>query len=35
MRKTLIALLVLAIIGGLAFYVSRQPEPDKNHKLFD
>ena len=32
-RKTLLALLVLAIIGGLAFYVSRQPAPDKNHKL--
>jgi hypothetical protein len=35
MRKTLLALLVLAIIGGFAFYVSRQPEPEKNHKLFD
>lgn len=34
-RKTLLALLVLAIIGGLAFYVSRQAPPDKNHKVFN
>ena len=34
-RKTLLALLVLAIIGGLAYYVSRQPEAQKNYKLFN
>jgi hypothetical protein len=34
-RKTFLALLVLVLIGGLAFYVSRQPEPQKNHKMFD
>jgi hypothetical protein len=35
LRKTIIALLVLAIIGGFAYYVSRQPEPQKTHKLFE
>lgn len=35
LRKTIIALLVLVLIGGLAFYLSRQPQPQKNHKLFD
>src|SRR5271167_692662 len=34
-RKTLLALLVLVLIGGFAFYLSRQPEPQKNHKLLD
>jgi hypothetical protein len=34
-RKTLLALLLLAIVGGFAYYISRQPEPQKNHKLFD
>jgi hypothetical protein len=34
-RKTLIALLVLVAIGGLAYYVSRQPVSEKSHKLFD
>ncbi len=35
LRKTILALAVLAIIGGFAFYVSRQPQPQKNHKLFE
>src|SRR5271167_4065499 len=35
LRKTFLALLVLVLIGGLAFYVSRQPEQQKNRKLFD
>lgn len=35
LRKTIIALAVLAIIAGFAFYVSRQPEPQKTHKLFE
>jgi len=34
-RKTLRAVLALAIVGGFAYYISRQPEPQKNHKLFD
>lgn len=34
-RNTIIALLVLLILGGLAFFVSRTPEPEKTHKLFD
>ena len=34
-RKTLLALLLLAIVGGFAYYIGRQPEPQKNHKLFD
>jgi Domain of unknown function (DUF4340) len=34
-RKTLLALLVLAIVGGFAYYISRQPAPQKNHQLFD
>jgi len=34
-RKTLLALLALVLIGGFAFYLSRQPEPQKNHKLLD
>ncbi len=34
-RKTLFALVLLAIVGGFAYYISRQPEPLKNHKLFD
>lgn len=35
LRKTFLALVVLALIGGFAYYVSRQPEPQKIHKLFD
>lgn len=34
-RKTLLALLVLAIVSGFAYYISRQPEPQKDHKLFN
>jgi Domain of unknown function (DUF4340) len=34
-RKTFLALLVLVIIGGFAYYVSRQPEAQKNYKLFN
>src|SRR5258708_39591910 len=34
-RKTLFALVLLAVVGGFAYYISRQPEPLKNHKLFD
>jgi Domain of unknown function (DUF4340) len=34
-RKTLLALLALVLIGGFAYYLSRQPEPQKNHKLLD
>jgi hypothetical protein len=33
-RKTWLALLALAIIGGYAYYSSLQPEPSKNHKVF-
>jgi Domain of unknown function (DUF4340) len=34
-RNTIIALVALVILGGLAFFVSRTPEPAKTHKLFD
>lgn len=33
-RKTWLALLALAIIGGYAYYSSLQPEPSKNHAVF-
>ncbi len=33
-RKTWLALLALAIIGGYAYYSSLQPEPSKNHTVF-
>src|SRR5579863_3744575 len=35
LRKTILALVALAIIGGFAFYVSREPVPQKNYKLFN
>lgn len=35
LRNTIIALVALALIGGIAFYAGRHPESDKNHKLFD
>src|SRR5580658_3587009 len=34
-RNTVIALVALLILGGLAFFVSRTPEPAKTHQLFD
>jgi hypothetical protein len=34
-RNTIIALLVLVILGSLALFVSRTPEPEQTHKLFD
>ena len=34
LRNTFIALVVLALIGGFAFYVSREPVAQKNYKLF-
>ena len=34
-RNTVIAFIALLILGGLAFYVSRTPEPSKTHRLFD
>ena len=34
LRNTIIALVVLALIGGFAFYLSRQPVAQKNYKLF-
>src|ERR1700674_4016625 len=34
LRKTILALALLAIIGGFAFYISRQPAAQKNFKLF-
>ena len=35
LRNTIVALVVLAVIGGLAFYISRQPVAQKNYKLFN
>src|SRR5580698_246857 len=35
LRKTILALAVLAIIGGFAFYLSREPQTQKNFKLFN
>jgi hypothetical protein len=35
LRKTMLALALLAIIGGFAFYMSRHPQTPKMHKLFD
>jgi len=35
LRKTILALAVLAIIGGFAFYISRQPQTQKSYKLFN
>jgi hypothetical protein len=34
LRNTIVALIVLALIGGFAFYISRQPVAQKNYKLF-
>jgi hypothetical protein len=34
LRKTMFALVVLAIIGGFAVYVSRHPQAEKFYKLF-
>ncbi len=34
LRKTILALAVLAIIGGFAIYISLQPVAQKNYKLF-
>jgi hypothetical protein len=34
-RNTVIALVALVILGGLAFFASRTPEPAKTHQLFD
>jgi hypothetical protein len=34
-RNTVIALAALAILGGLAFFASRTPEPAKTHQLFN
>src|SRR5580704_12389315 len=34
-RNTVIALIALAVLGGLAFFASRAPEPSKTHQLFD
>jgi hypothetical protein len=34
-RNTVIALIALAVLGGLAFFASRTPEPSKTHQLFD
>jgi len=34
LRKTFFALAILAIVGGLAYYSSLQPAPEKGHKLF-
>ncbi len=34
-RKTWLALLALAIIGGYAYYSSLRPEPSKNRKVFE
>ncbi len=33
-RKTLVALIALAIIGGFAYYTSLRPAPTKTHKIF-
>jgi len=33
-RNTVIALVALAVLGGLAFFASRTPEPSKTHQLF-
>ncbi len=35
LRNTIVALVVLALIGGFAFYISRQPVAQKNYKLFN
>ena len=35
LRKTILALALLAIIGGFALYIGRHPETPKFHKLFD
>jgi len=34
-RNTVIALIALLILGGVAYYVSRTPPPSKTHQLFD
>src|SRR5271163_4824652 len=34
-RNTIIALLALLILGSLALFISRTPEPAKIHKIFD
>jgi Domain of unknown function (DUF4340) len=34
LRKTFIALVVLAIVGGFAYYINRHPEAQQKHKLF-
>src|ERR1700738_3447277 len=34
LRKTILALAVLAIIGGVAFFISRQAGAQKNFKVF-
>lgn len=34
-RNTIIALVALAILGGLAIFASRSPEPAKTHQLFN
>jgi hypothetical protein len=34
LRKTIIVIVLLAIVGGYSYYLSRQPKPDKTPKLF-
>ncbi len=34
LRKTFLALVVLAIVGGFAYYINRHPEAQQKHKLF-
>jgi hypothetical protein len=35
LRKTILALALLAIVGGFAYYISHQPEVQKSYKLFN
>jgi hypothetical protein len=34
-RKTIMALVALAILGGLAYFASRSPEPSPTHQVFN